>query len=1209
MSAEADAELEVVVAEGLVAASEARRLAAAAAVDGQRLLEHLRAAGRISDPMFAMLRGQVAARLQEVTRGLPTVRQIHVDKTLSMERGADGVPVPDPVLLDDPERFPVPNWDRYQPIRLLGQGGMGRVFLARDLRLRRNVAIKFVRGDDPDDIRRVIAEARSQARVNDERVCKVFDVGEVDGKVYIAMQHIDGRTLTDLVDDLTFEQKALVLRGAALGVNEAHRVGIIHRDLKPSNIMVERGDDGALRPYVMDFGLARDWSTSDTMTGTVLGTPQFMAPEQARGEVRQLDRRADVYSLGATLYALLTDHAPIEGGNALEILSKVSTVEPMRPRARVPGLPIDLEAIVLKCLEKDRDARYDSARALADDLGRFLAGEPVTARIVSRGYRLRKALRRHWRAVVIAGVVVAAVGAALGFALRERQQAARREALARRFTDQVGRIEAQARYAALAPIHDLGPDRAHIRAEMQALAAEIEDEGSAAEAPGHYALGRGYLALGDDAHAEVELRQAWQQGFLDPRAAYALALTEGHLYQQGLLEVELLPVELRAARRTEIEQRYRDPALAALRDADGAEVPSLPYVAALLAFYEGRLDDALAELDKIDTASTRLAWFYEAPLLRGEIQRAKVIAEQGRATPAQVAADLAAGRRAFAAAAAIGESDPAVHRALGELEDLTVSLELYGGGQVAAPFARGVAAAGRALALAPDDVDALGLRARLERRFAEHKGNRGEDASALLGQAVADAQRALSLAPARDELQLGLAQAYLQSGEDRQGRNEDPGEPLRHAVASMDAIGAPSRDANYFINVGIIHTVWADYQDQVGQDSRADRGLAIEAYRSAIQRNDRVAKAWLNLGNNYVRRAAQAHAIDADGDLRQAIDALERGRVLDPGNFAAAYFEGGAYAQLATRMAAHGADPTPDRGRAVAMYQHGLLVAPRVPHLYNGMSDVLAVQGQDAWSRGDDPDPYLVGAAAAAIQAIIVAPEQGFGYNNLGWALLQRATFDRLRGRDPTGTLDAALAAFARALVLIPDEPTILGNEASAQALAAAYQVDRGLDPRPRLSQVERIVGLRPSSASLVQPQAEALAIRARWQAGHGESPLTSLTAAAAAFRTAVAKNPDDQAVALAFAAFCRRAALVQLASGADPRATLDEGQAVVDGLLAVRPMWSTARAVRAGLEVARGQLPATTEAERTEAARAADGLAKLLAADKNLARAWAFDW
>ncbi len=147
--------------------------------------------------------------------------------------------------------FPVASWDRFEPIRFLGQGAMGKVFLARDVRLQREVAIKFVHGDDPGSLARLVMEARAQARVTHERVCKVFEVGEVLGEVYIAMQFIDGEPLSAVADGLSVEQKARLVRDAALGLHEAHRQGIVHRDVKPANIMVVRTEDG-------DLGALRD---------------------------------------------------------------------------------------------------------------------------------------------------------------------------------------------------------------------------------------------------------------------------------------------------------------------------------------------------------------------------------------------------------------------------------------------------------------------------------------------------------------------------------------------------------------------------------------------------------------------------------------------------------------------------------------------------------------------------------------------------------------------------------------------------------------------------------------------------------------------------------------------------------------------------------------------------------------------------------------
>jgi serine/threonine-protein kinase len=192
--------------------------------------------------------------------------------------------------------------ERYEDIRLLGEGGMGTVYRGRDKRLGRLVALKLLRRADPDLARRLLQEARAQARVQHEQVCRVYEAGEADGEPFIAMQYIEGQALDRAKERMTLEQKVKVIREVAAALHEAHRIGLVHRDIKPGNILVETGEDGAFKPYIADFGLARDVSQEgQTMTGAVLGTPAFMAPEQARGEVRSLDRRTDVYSLGATL--------------------------------------------------------------------------------------------------------------------------------------------------------------------------------------------------------------------------------------------------------------------------------------------------------------------------------------------------------------------------------------------------------------------------------------------------------------------------------------------------------------------------------------------------------------------------------------------------------------------------------------------------------------------------------------------------------------------------------------------------------------------------------------------------------------------------------------------------------------------------------------------------------------------------------------------
>ncbi|HNN96488.1 MAG TPA: serine/threonine-protein kinase, partial [Pseudomonadota bacterium] len=272
--------------------------------------------------------------------------------------------------------YPVVRWDRYEFQKKLGQGGMGAVYKARDRRLGRDVALKFIRGGDPNMVMRFLQEARAQARIDHPHVCKVYEVGEVEGKAYIAMQYVDGHSLNRAAKDLSLTEKVLLMRQVAEAMHEAHRLGIIHRDLKPDNIMVERLTDGTLSPVVMDFGLARESGDNRGLTesGAVMGTPAYMAPEQARGDVRTLDRRADVYSLGATLYDLVAGSPPFDAESIVDVLMQVMNEDAVPLRNRLPSVPSDLETIVMKCLRKEPGARYDSAKALADDLQRYIDG-------------------------------------------------------------------------------------------------------------------------------------------------------------------------------------------------------------------------------------------------------------------------------------------------------------------------------------------------------------------------------------------------------------------------------------------------------------------------------------------------------------------------------------------------------------------------------------------------------------------------------------------------------------------------------------------------------------------------------------------------------------------------------------------------------------------------------------------------------------------
>jgi tRNA A-37 threonylcarbamoyl transferase component Bud32 len=271
----------------------------------------------------------------------------------------------------------------YELIEEVGRGGMGIVYLANQLSLNREVAIKMILRDrlaTPVDRQRFFAEAKATAKLDHVSIVPVYDVGEIDGRPYFAMKYIRGKTLSELIQagGVTQRQAADCLEQVSRAVHFAHEYGIVHRDIKPSNILIDDSGNAKLT----DFGLAKhdDAVESLTRTGVVLGTPNYMSPEQASGRMGPIGPASDIYSLGAVLYHALTGRPPLVAKSPVDLLLKILEQDPPPPRIIEPSVDRDLEMIVVHCLQKPPDLRYASAGLLADDLRAFLNNEPVAAR-------------------------------------------------------------------------------------------------------------------------------------------------------------------------------------------------------------------------------------------------------------------------------------------------------------------------------------------------------------------------------------------------------------------------------------------------------------------------------------------------------------------------------------------------------------------------------------------------------------------------------------------------------------------------------------------------------------------------------------------------------------------------------------------------------------------------------------------------------------
>ncbi len=327
----------------------------------------------------------------------------------------------------------------YELLERIAQGGMGVVYRARQLSLRRIVAVKLLLAGEfatREFVQRFRREASAAAVLQHPHIVAIHDVGVHEGQHYLSMDHVDGRDLAQVVatTPLTAPRAARYVRVIAEAIHFAHERGILHRDLKPSNVIIDDAD----QPRVTDFGLARrlDQSASLTATGQVLGSPGFMPPEQAGMIGVGVGPASDVYSLGAILYHALTARPPFQGETLHQVLQQAVATDPVSPRRLNPAVPADLETICLKCLAKEPARRYATARELADELGRFLAGEPIHARPIGRiELAWRWCHRRPAQAVLTVALAVSLIVGLAGI-LRELRRAERAE---RATGEQLGR--------------------------------------------------------------------------------------------------------------------------------------------------------------------------------------------------------------------------------------------------------------------------------------------------------------------------------------------------------------------------------------------------------------------------------------------------------------------------------------------------------------------------------------------------------------------------------------------------------------------------------------------------------------------------------------------------------------------------------------------------------------------------------------------------
>ncbi len=906
-------------------------------------------------------------------------------------------------------------WDRYRIDGRLGRGGMGEVFGGWDPRLGRRVALKFLHGTDPRLVERFLGEARLQARVNHPGVCRVYEVGHVGEHPYIAMQEVSGATLDRVAAEMTVDQKVRLMVEVTDAVHAAHRTGLIHRDLKPGNILVDRSEDGAFRPYVVDFGLARDQAAARGLTipGSVYGTPGYMSPEQLGGRRDQLDRRTDVYSMGAVLYEILAGAPHLEFQNFAEAILKLREEDAIPLRKLAPAIPADLETVVMKCLEKDPGRRYESARALGDDLRRYLDGEPIEARPTARLYRMRKRIQKNpaiWGAGFLAVILVAVFGFV---AVHARWQSDRRSELAQRFAAEVREMESVYRLAELLPPHDMSRYRSTLHQRMTSIETEMNDLGEIARGPGLYALGRGALNLGEYERARDYLEAAWARGEKTPEVSYALGQALGHLYQQALEDLGRIDdPALRESTREQIRKRYRDQARSHLREAVGTTLENPALIEAQLAFYDERYDDALEASRR---AWGSVPWLFEAKQMEGMVLLAKARSAAEHGEDDQAGALLNQSGLAYRQALAIGRSSAALYVA------------------ECARRKTGIYVVGATRPLQAEEVE----------------------------QAVVPCDQAIRIDHQLSRPWAEKGQIYAYWAEDLFRTGKDPSVAVTRTIESArQALRYNPRGAGAWTSEGTALHVRARWKMMRGEDPEPDLVGSVAALEKAVAIDPGLPSVQNSMGNVNIIRARYelSQGMDPIPAAHAAIASYEKALSLSPKYFIAHINLGTARTLIAETMINRGEDPAALLEAAAGDYDLALKANPNHAASWNNRGNVYLTLGDDQLARGIDASEALHKAVASYQRALEIRPEYTFAPWNIAYAQRGLGLDALRRGEDPTPALAAAREALRRAERLNPSDPDNWMEEARVAVVEARWRVERGESPDAALEIAEKAI-------------------------------------------------------------------------------------------------------------------------------------------------------
>ncbi|WLT32414.1 serine/threonine-protein kinase [Geothrix sp. PMB-07] len=866
---------------------------------------------------------------------------------------------------DEPGGTEALSWLGYKDLRILGAGVNALVYRAHDPQLGRWVALKFPQAGR--FVVHLLKEARAQASVDHPHVLKVLEVGEHQDRPFIALQLVEGGSLLETASAFSIETRARLIKDVAEGLQAAHDQGLLHLDLKPDNILVDTSDPGRPWAYLTDFGQVME--ASQVGGQRCLGAIPYASPEQLAGDAARLDRRSDVFALGATLYTVLAGAPPFD---TLDPVARQHTT-PVPLRRRNAKLPEDLEAITRKCLNRQPEDRYPSAKALADDLQRYLEGRPVSARPARATYVLGKWAFRN-RGLASLGVATLLLLTGLG---AWNLLAARRQALhllhAERSAKDVEGMEQQLRFAHLARLHDRRPAVAKVRETMARILQDMATGGREAFGPCAYALGMGHASLGEWDEARSMLHAAWSHGFRTPACAQAWGEVLTRLFVQGKAAIRVADPQQRQQETQKLQVEFRDPALTSFQAAREGGLHTR-YQDAMMAYLKGDRSLAMAEAE---AASREASWHYQTDLLR-----CAILNEQAK--EAMLSGDHPAAQRHYLAKLAIAEnlvriapSDPSNWIVLGDTH-----WNLWNTDQSQPWMERAAQSYEMALQADPGFPAAYGNLSATMAPMARAADQRGESPLPIYDRGVALAEQGLRHTPA-DRMNPALCEALLWRAQGIGQLGGDPRPDLERANQVLQELTSRFQPDEKLCN---LHVALSKNRAIAAFDHGEDPlPLARETLRWAeelvrfapgsisremgvLRERIDIAEWEMELGEPFstppVRLEQQS--IDLLARLVPAAKSLRRLCLTHLGK--ARLFK-------AEELQRSGGDPIPAYQAAMSAFREGIQADPeRAPFAQIELANGATWVGTGLQAHGSDPKPLLQEGLVSAQQALASKP-------------------------------------------------------------------------------------------------------------------------------------------------------------------------------------------------------------------------------------------